>query len=170
MVSEYDIATFLEVNLSIIKSSYSDPLPFQWLAKETLVDRNFLFADVDYPQLMKSKIEIVKSTSELLKVLDRPDFTGFQRDVFCKSTNYIALGCDLADIARLQFLLQDSLAFSECMVLCTAEVSITYMNVEAAENLIRWAAQHGDSTYNAFIIEKSNVLSSSVLSSRTDLA
>ena len=94
---------------------------------------------------MKSKIEIVKSTSELLKVLDGADFTGFQQDIFCKSTNYIALGCDLADVARLQFLLQDSLGFSGCKVLCTAEVSITYMNIEAAEDLIRWAAQHDDS-------------------------
>ena len=62
-----------------------------------------------------------------------------------KGSHYSALGCDLTDTARLERLLKDHIDISKCMILCTAEVSMTYMETEAADALLEWAAQYDDS-------------------------
>ena len=57
------------------------------------------------------------------------------------------MGCDLADTGKLDKLLGTLVDFSTCLVLCTAEVSITYMDIHAADSLIAWAARQNDSTF-----------------------
>ena len=61
-------------------------------------------------------------------------------DLLLRSDQYIQLGCDLRDLARLIRALNQVVDMENCSVLFTAEVSITYMNVEAADTLIEWAA------------------------------
>ena len=65
--------------------------------------------------------------------------------VFLRSEVYLALGCDLSNITRLEGLLAREVDTSNSLMLCIAEVSVTYMNTEAADALIHWAARYNDS-------------------------
>ncbi|KAL8707630.1 MAG: hypothetical protein Q9220_007368 [cf. Caloplaca sp. 1 TL-2023] len=60
------------------------------------------------------------------------------------SDHYMGIGCDLKDTSALSKALEAHLQLSECLILCTAEVSIAYMNIDAADALLRWSAQHDD--------------------------
>ena len=102
--------------------------------------------DVDYPDLVEKKCDIISETSQLRDLLDPYDRPLNPRGLTLRSKNYLAIGCDLADVARLDMLLAIEAQMSNCLVLCTAEVSITYMDTNAADALIRWAARHDDST------------------------
>jgi tRNA wybutosine-synthesizing protein 4 len=50
----------------------------------------------------------------------------------------------LRDLKLLKQVLASAVDIENCLVLLTAEVSITYMNVEAADALIHWAAKLPD--------------------------
>lgn len=102
--------------------------------------------DVDYPDLMEKKCAIISNTSQLLDLLGSHDRPLDSRGLILRSEHYLAIGCDLADITRLEMLLASEVQMSNCQVLCTAEVSITYMDTNAADALIRWAGCHEDST------------------------
>lgn len=102
--------------------------------------------DVDYPDLMEKKCNVISNTSPLHDLLgphDRPlDSSG----LVLHSEHYLAIGCDLADLEKLDMLLASEVQISSRLVLCVAEVSITYMDTNAADALIRWAGLHDDST------------------------
>lgn len=55
-----------------------------------------------------------------------------------ESDQYLQVGCDLGDISKLSLVLGSAVDLERSLVLCTAEVSITYMDVEAADALIGW--------------------------------
>lgn len=57
----------------------------------------------------------------------------------------MALGCDLADINKLSEFLENETDLESSLILCIAEVSVTYMDVAAADSLIRWASRYNDS-------------------------
>lgn len=124
---------------------YSDPLAFQWLSKLGVEDHNNLFVDVDFPELMRKKTDMIVSTPQLRELLGHCQAPTDQDDVHLASAHYYALGCDLADTRRLDELLSNIIDVSSCLILCTAEVSVTYMNVTAADALIRWAGQYKNS-------------------------
>lgn len=102
--------------------------------------------DVDYPDLIEKKCNVISSTSQLRDLLGPHDRPLDPSGPILRSEHYLAIGCDLADITRLDMLLTSEVQMSNCLVLCTAEVSITYMNTNAADALIRWAGLHDDST------------------------
>ena len=56
----------------------------------------------------------------------------------------MAVGCDLRDLEQLECALSEELELSKCTFLLTAEVSVTYMDVEAADALIAWAVKLKD--------------------------
>lgn len=121
-------------------------MPFQWLSNEPEKSPNALFIDIDYPALMSRKCDIITNTEELSSLI-QPIEKGPQPKPIClRSPHYVALGCDLADIQGLDQHLAGVVDLSKCLVLCVAEVSVTYMNKEAADALINWAGQHNDST------------------------
>lgn len=60
-----------------------------------------------------------------------------------RSDRYFQIGVDLRDIAALETALSSILDVQDCHFLFIAEVSITYMDTSAADNLIRWAATLG---------------------------
>lgn len=57
----------------------------------------------------------------------------------------MALGCDLADINKLSEALEKDANIESSLILCIAEVSITYMEIAAADSLIRWTSRYNDS-------------------------
>ena len=85
---------------------------------------------------------------DLLGSYERPQNTS---GVFLRSEKYVALGCDLVDTSTLDKLLTSEVEAPGSLILCIAEVSITYMDVEAADALIRWAAQFDDSMLQLMI-------------------
>ena len=64
---------------------------------------------------------------------------------YLRSPHYLALGCDLADMSKLDQCVAGEIDLASSLVLCVAEVSITYMKTEAADALISWAGQQRDS-------------------------
>lgn len=121
------------------RPNISDPTAFQWLAKQSFSGENVIFVDVDYPQLIASKVRIILETPQLLDLLG-PLATAKNEDITpLRTKHYIALGCNLANTADLNDALVNEIDLKSCRVLCLAEVSITYMDTSAADSLIGWA-------------------------------
>lgn len=61
-------------------------------------------------------------------------------------SRYLQLGCDLRNLNSLENILASTVNIQESLILLVAEVSITYMDVEAADALIRWTGTlpHGE--------------------------
>ena len=119
-------------------------MPFQWLAKDPRNCQKTLFVDIDYPALIARKCEIITNTAELSSLIQPIDKMSQSEATHIRSPHYLALGCDLADISALDECLASEIDLKSCLVLCVAEVSITYMNTEAADALISWAGQRRD--------------------------
>lgn len=102
------------------------------------------FVDVDYRQLIDKKCEMTVCTQHLHDVLGHIELPTSDDIVRLRSDSYIAMGCDLNDTGKLDEALQNEFDLEKCVVLCIAEVSVTYMDVQAADALISWAACLGD--------------------------
>ena len=103
---------------------------------------------MDYPELIAKKADIIRSTTQLNGLLGQLDGNSNEEEGYLKGLHYLALGCDLNDMKKFERLLSHHIDISQCMILCTAEVSLTYMNVDAADALIEWAAQYEDGRRN----------------------
>lgn len=87
---------------------------------------------------MLKKRDIVHNTYELISMLTNVEHsTG---DALLRSDQYLQIGCDLRDVAHLEEVLASVIDFKNSVVLFTAEVSITYMDVQAADALIKWTS------------------------------
>ena len=93
---------------------------------------------------MEKKCDIISSTSQLRDLLGPYDRKSNRSGLTLRSEHYLAIGCDLVDITKLDTLLMSEIQLSNCLILCTAEISITYMDTSAANALIRWAGLHDD--------------------------
>ena len=120
-------------------------MAFQWLSKHQSIRNGCLFIDLDFPDLIAKKADVIITTPQLRELIDpleRPSSPGV---LAIRSENYLALGCDLGDISKIDDLLAESIDRSRSLILCIAEVSMTYMDVKAADALIEWAAQYNNS-------------------------
>jgi tRNA wybutosine-synthesizing protein 4 len=102
-----------------------------------------MFVDIDYKELMMKKREVVQNTAELNSMLTNILISP-TRDVLLRSDEYIQLGCDLRDLTGLERMMSSVVNIKESLMLFTAEVSITYMDVKDADALIRWAGMLPD--------------------------
>lgn len=100
------------------------------------------FVDIDYKDLMIKKRDMVSSTKELNELLSNVEFLG--GDVLLRCDQYLQLGCDLRDLEHLNQTLKSVVDVEKCLILLTAEVSITYMDTESADALIEWASRLPD--------------------------
>ena len=66
--------------------------------------------------------------------------------VLLKSAEYIAIGCDLRDLAVLDSAVRPIIGEQDCIVLCVAEVSIAYMMDVDADALIKWTTSLSEGT------------------------
>ncbi|MCJ1311948.1 tRNA methyltransferase ppm2 [Agyrium rufum] len=131
----------------IINLGCGDPLPFQLLAKNDEKLGDVIFVDVDYPDLIRKKAQCIAETPQLYDLLSHASYGSTTGAPGVSSDKYHAVGCDLRDLDQLQTLLERIVRPTEAMVLMTAEVSITYMDPDAADNLIKWAAALDDATF-----------------------
>ena len=134
----------------------SDPAAFQWLSKHQSIRNGCRFVDLDFPDLIAKKADVIINTPELQELIDPLERPSSPGGWAIRSENYVALGCDLGDISRLDELLAESVDRSRSLILCIAEVSMTYMDVKAADALIEWAAQYNNSMRDHPIRKSSN--------------
>ena len=129
------------VNLTYV----SDPLPFQWLAKPEHRFSDVIFIDLDFPSLLEEKARIIAANPPLHDLLGQIQQPDSARQIHYAAEHYFAIGCDLGNLGMLDEALAGVIDLSTCLVLCTAEVSMTYMPAVAASNLIFWAARRENS-------------------------
>ena len=120
----------------------SDVLPWQCLTRYPKECQGAKFIDIDFPDLMAKKRAIVEATPELhagLTDLCRSE----QPDLFLQSEEYVQIGCDLRELARIQQALAQVVDIATSEFIFVAEVSITYMETKGADAVIEWAAGLG---------------------------
>ncbi len=86
---------------------------------------------------MITKASIIKETTVLVDLV-KPDHCSILNCVM-HSKQYCGIGCDLRDLQNLDLAIRSHGKIDEALVLCIAEVSMTYMDPDAADALIAWA-------------------------------
>lgn len=122
----------------------SDPLPFMLLSDENQAGRrgHTVFVDVDYEKLMVNKKIAIRQTQNITDLLGEIDFGVDHEAIQIRSPRYLAVGCDLKNLQKLDDVMCASiLPSTDCSVLCLAEVSLTYMDVKSANAVISWASK-----------------------------
>jgi tRNA wybutosine-synthesizing protein 4 len=109
---------------------------------------NTKFVDVDFEALMITKREIIQYTPQMKDMLSMPTDPGLEKGVVFDSVEYSGIGCDLRNLTRLKRLISSVVDVDQCLVLCIAEVSITYMSTQDADALIRWTTTLSPGKFN----------------------
>ncbi|KAI1007285.1 tRNA wybutosine-synthesizing protein 4 [Podosphaera aphanis] len=122
-----------------------DPLPWQCLSRYPEACSGVVFIDIDYRDLILRKRTIVHEEPNLSSILS--NVVASDGPVLLHSDQYIQVGCDLHKLTQLNEILSSVIKLENCMILLTAEVSITYMNVNAADDLIQWASTLPDAYF-----------------------
>lgn len=123
----------------------SDPLPFQFLTREKHLCENARFVDIDYHKLMVEKRNTIRHTSALNGIIPEVEFPPEDGPVLFRSKYYIGIGCDLVELSKLETTLKsENGSITDYSILCTAEVSLTYMDIPSANALLQWASKLSD--------------------------
>lgn len=93
---------------------------------------------------MLDKRSMIQQHKELSGLIPESDFLPDDGSVLVRGRHYVGIGCDLADIHGLETALSSEIDVTQFAVLCVAEVSLTYMTVEAADSFISWASRLSD--------------------------
>ena len=123
-------------------SYQSDVLPWQCLTRYPMHCGNTIFVDVDFPDVILRKLDVVKETPELSSMLSNLEMPGTLPKPLM-SEKYAQVGCDLRDLAALEQALSSICNLKEGRFLFVAEVSITYMETHSADAVIEWASRLG---------------------------
>lgn len=128
----------------------SDVIPWQCWTRYPQECHKFqaVFVDVDFPDLIRKKRQVVLTTPALVEPLSGLRTEGNAErypHVMLRSDSYFQVGCDLRRTAALEQALASIVDVKECVFLFVAEVSITYMETGHADALIQWASTIGQS-------------------------
>ena len=95
---------------------------------------------------MQNKLGIIDKTDQLKVLLPKLTKTNSEAGLLASSDPYVAIGCDLYNVNGLAHILQDHLRIedSSVAVLFIAEVSIAYMERDASQHVLEWAATLAD--------------------------
>ncbi|KAL5621231.1 hypothetical protein BROUX41_006701 [Berkeleyomyces rouxiae] len=119
----------------------SDVLPWQCEEKYADLSPAATFIDVDYPDMMHKKKQIVMQIPELAKLLgDSFKATERATGVILESPKYSQIACDLRELDAVTKMIQEVVDLNDSHVLFVAEVSITYMDNKSADNVVQWAS------------------------------
>ncbi|KAK0740709.1 hypothetical protein B0T18DRAFT_373778 [Schizothecium vesticola] len=126
----------------------SDVLPWQCLARYPAQSRGAKFIDVDFPELMARKRQVVEATPALRTPLRWVREQGeLAAPVVYESDEYVQIGCDLRDLEGLRKGLDMVVDVETSRFLFVAEVSVTYMEREGADSVLGWAGGLGDAEF-----------------------
>ncbi|KAJ4352640.1 tRNA methyltransferase ppm2 [Ascochyta clinopodiicola] len=112
-----------------------------------LLTEKATFVDVDYPQLIEKKRDVVFTKSLLRDALLKTRLRSADLPVRVRSSQYMAVGCDLRDLQLLERTLRAELDIPNSSILFVAEVSVTYMPLADANKLIHWANSFDNSRF-----------------------
>ncbi|KAI2617384.1 LCM-domain-containing protein [Hypoxylon sp. NC1633] len=124
----------------------SDVLPWQCMTRYPDRCNNAKFVDIDFPDLIEKKCRLVQETPELSSPLTGLK-TGVGSHIQLLSDQYIQIGCDLRHITSIEQALSSVVDVALCELMFVAEVSITYMETEAANSVIQWASTLGQAEF-----------------------
>lgn len=100
-----------------------------------------LYVDIDYPDLMNIKASVVSKQPDICELLtDIKYYEKPEENIHFKSAEYLALGCDLRELDKLRTIFARH-GIIDAAILFTAEVSLTYMDRDGVDNLVKWAAE-----------------------------
>lgn len=98
---------------------------------------------------MMTKREIIFNTPQMRDMLSLvATNTELVDGVVFDSAEYSGIGCDLRNLRKLERLIKSVVDIEQCLVLCVAEVSITYMSTQDADALIHWTTTLSPGMYN----------------------
>jgi len=118
-----------------------DPLPFRMKYKQLAGEAKFI--DVDYAALIRQKLAIIREDVVLSPYVCKESTQLEYGDAQITDFGwYCAVGCDLGDIETMSRVFEDTVNLVDCEILFLAEVSITYMPLNKADDLLRWTASH----------------------------
>jgi tRNA wybutosine-synthesizing protein 4 len=119
-----------------------DPLPFRMKHKHVADDVKFI--DVDYADLIHRKSDIIAQDSVFGPYVVKEEYLELNYgDAYIANFGwYCLVGCDLGDIDTLSSVFEDIIDIVDSEILFLAEVSITYMPPQKANDLIQWTASH----------------------------
>ncbi|KAI1845427.1 hypothetical protein JX266_008522 [Neoarthrinium moseri] len=123
-----------------------DVLPWQCLTRYADDCKDVIFVDVDFPDLMTKKRNVVNETAELNSILTNlrhPD----DPVLMLQSDQYVQIGCDLRELDRIRLAMEKVVSINDCEFMFVAEVSITYMETQAADSVIQWASSLGQAEF-----------------------
>ncbi|KAL4956047.1 hypothetical protein BDW69DRAFT_99810 [Aspergillus filifer] len=121
-----------------------DPLPFI-LSAEGSVCSQTTFVDVDYEKLMVNKKTAIQKAQIIQdQLIGNVEFGSDESAVQIRSDQYVAVGCDLKNLEKLDHVLKTEILPADCTILFLAEVALTYMDVKSANAVISWAAKLND--------------------------
>ncbi|ODH53070.1 hypothetical protein GX48_00604 [Paracoccidioides brasiliensis] len=140
---ETSVRKFLEEPSELLKVVVNlgcgfDPLPFQFLSRDRTLCQNVKFVDVDHHKLMVKKRDVINQCTALSGLLSDAQLLPESGSVLLRSKEYVAAGCDLGDLNKLDVALKDAIGLTEVSILFIAEVSLTYMEVSLADALIQF--------------------------------
>ncbi|OHE92297.1 leucine carboxyl methyltransferase [Colletotrichum orchidophilum] len=124
----------------------SDVLPWQCQVRYPDSCRDVTFLDVDYPDLIQKKRQIVLETPELQDLMGAWEVND-DSPIVLKSQKYCQVECDLRQLSVLQSCLEALFDVPKTDFMFVAEVSITYMDTEGANGVIEWAATVGNAEF-----------------------
>ncbi|OTA88070.1 hypothetical protein M434DRAFT_126533 [Hypoxylon sp. CO27-5] len=124
----------------------SDVLPWQCMKRYPDRCQNAKFVDIDFPDLIEKKCRVVQETPELRSLLTELK-TNVGNHVQLQSDQYVQIGCDLRHISDIQQALSTVVNIAHCEFMFVAEVSITYMETEGADSVIKWASTLGQAEF-----------------------
>ncbi|KXH65396.1 leucine carboxyl methyltransferase [Colletotrichum salicis] len=124
----------------------SDVLPWQCQVRYPDSCRDVTFLDVDYPDLIQKKRQIVLETPELQDLMGAWEVND-DSPIVLKSQKYCQVGCNLQQLSVLQSCLNALFDVPNTDFLFVAEVSITYMDTKGANGVIQWAATVGNAEF-----------------------
>ena len=80
---------------------------------------------------------MVQDTHELNSMLEDAQYPT-EGNIVLRSEQYLQMGCDLRELNKLAALLKSEFDLENTVILCTAEVSIAYMDVASSDKLIEF--------------------------------
>lgn len=89
---------------------------------------------------MESKRKIVLETPEMARLLRLDEDKTPEDGVLLDSDKYSILGCDLRNTKKVGRIIKSLVDIQDCVVLCVAEVSITYMAAEDSDAVLAWSS------------------------------
>jgi tRNA wybutosine-synthesizing protein 4 len=111
------------------------------LSREPSLCENASFIDIDYEKLMFTKRDAIQRNDVLNDLVPMESILPKNESVVMRSEHYLGIGCDLKNIQKLEDILSREFDLSQFSIFCTAEVSLTYMDVKSADALIHWVSK-----------------------------